>query len=526
MINFILFSGVQMSSRSTWIHLIDSGGQPQFHHLFPLFIRNTSYIFYVLKLSEGLHTHPKIEYYVDGKPTKNTFDSPLTQFDILKHVINSKTTTTTKKEDSPQIIIIGTHKDILPTQNFQELIEYLTKPNIRGRVFFCGKGMGNPIFKFNCKFPKSCDKDMARELRRTITSELTGKITFKTPIRWFGLEIALKKASSNGIISIAQAERESLQFKMEKVEFDYALKHLLNHNIILYYPHISELSNAIFCEPQILFEKLNELVQECYTLQCEVINDSTSIPTSGRWLKFRDYGIITLNLLSKFEKNYDQHLFTPAGFLSLLSSLYIVAHIDDGEYLMPALLKHNKAIIPLIRKPVTDKGNICTPLCISFHDGYVSSAVFCCTVAHLLQNKLWVLNQVDDKPSYLFCNCVSFIYGSQTTATLMDFSNHFELLVTAPHAIEARVCKEIRKHVHEAIKLVSSNICGSELTFQDAICCPIHMDHLALLKLEPDQCFQCTGKNAEHGSIPEEYKKWFNCTIHTSSMLKIVTVNH
>ena len=63
------FQGGEKLLTSKWIHFIDSGGQPEFHDLLPVFVPNASVMLFVFNLSEGegdtairghmhaLHTH-------------------------------------------------------------------------------------------------------------------------------------------------------------------------------------------------------------------------------------------------------------------------------------------------------------------------------------------------------------------------------------------------------------------------------------------------------------------------------------
>ena len=50
--SFIFYLGVSDRKflSTTWIHIIDSGGQPEFHDLLPLFAKNTSVVIFVLNL--------------------------------------------------------------------------------------------------------------------------------------------------------------------------------------------------------------------------------------------------------------------------------------------------------------------------------------------------------------------------------------------------------------------------------------------------------------------------------------------
>jgi len=68
------------------IILIDTGGQPQFHKVLPIFMQGTSASMFTIKLSESLSDHPLIEYYGnDGKLVGIPYRSAFTNQQILNH---------------------------------------------------------------------------------------------------------------------------------------------------------------------------------------------------------------------------------------------------------------------------------------------------------------------------------------------------------------------------------------------------------------------------------------------------------
>ena len=60
---------------------------------------------------------------------------------------------------------------------------------------------------------------------------------------------------------------------------------------------------------------------------------------SGNWLKAKDHGIISLDLLGRkeFNKHYIPEIFAPVDLVKLFKELLIIANFSASEY-MPALL--------------------------------------------------------------------------------------------------------------------------------------------------------------------------------------------
>ena len=69
------------------IQMIDAGGQPQFHEILRVFLRNLSFYVFVFRLCDDLATHPVVEFYVDGKPVGSPFTSAQSIEQLLQHCV-------------------------------------------------------------------------------------------------------------------------------------------------------------------------------------------------------------------------------------------------------------------------------------------------------------------------------------------------------------------------------------------------------------------------------------------------------
>ena len=71
--------------------MVDAGGQPQFHEILPIFLRNLSFYVFVFRLCDDLAKHPVVEFYVDGKPVGNPFTSAQSIEQLLLYQIEVHT---------------------------------------------------------------------------------------------------------------------------------------------------------------------------------------------------------------------------------------------------------------------------------------------------------------------------------------------------------------------------------------------------------------------------------------------------
>ena len=104
-------------------------------------------------------------------------------------------------------------------------------------------------------------------------------------------------------------------------------------NVLFYFPDI--LPHLVFLDPQMLLDKVSELVEESYRMsQGEELK-----ATSGDRIKLREYGQVTEKFLSEFESHYEPPLFTPKEFITLMKGLLVFADLSEGVYFMPCLLQ-------------------------------------------------------------------------------------------------------------------------------------------------------------------------------------------
>jgi GTPase SAR1 family protein len=109
----------------------DTGGQPMFHEVLPVFIQNTMFGVLTVKLNELFDNFPLVEFYARGERIGEPFNSPFTHLDTLRHcmrVIRS----TCDRNTCPKIAFVGTHKD-LQHECPQESIEMKEK-KLRGII--------------------------------------------------------------------------------------------------------------------------------------------------------------------------------------------------------------------------------------------------------------------------------------------------------------------------------------------------------------------------------------------------------
>ena len=382
--------------KCNWVYIIDSGGQPQFHEVLPAFIRHASGAVFVLKLNESLSKHPTVKYFSKGgKQCGVSYASPFTHEQTFKNCLRMMQTRCSRsgKVTIPRVFTVGTHRD--KVRFWQESRKAKNKKLIKtfkpvfgdNLIFYRLSGCDKLIFPINTKNPTSKDKKVADEFRQAVM-KACDKARVKIPLPWFVLEQLMQQLAAEkavAVLSLEECCEVANRLHMNDHSLHAALDYFVDLNIIFYYRDI--LRNAVFCSSQVLLDKL-ELVEYSHELRgrqdIEVVSTRSAYKGGTR---FRDHGIITVDLLNQFPKHYTEGVFTPADFLKLLRHLLIVACITEGVYFMPCLLPELSS--KEIDKHRSGSHSPVAPILICFPGEWVSSGIFVAVIAFLQKDARW-----------------------------------------------------------------------------------------------------------------------------------------
>ncbi|KAL5506732.1 hypothetical protein EMCRGX_G008465 [Ephydatia muelleri] len=487
-----------------WFHFIDSGGQLQYHDILPLFVQKPAVAIFVLNLSEELSHQPTIEYYgADGKPVSRPYRSSLSHKQILQHCLGAMCS----QDARPLIITVGTHRDAADrcSESIEEKSQKLKALLDAGSfcIVYNGEELEEVIFAVNGKTPQDEDRHVAKVLREEIISVCPQPI--KMPIAWFGLEVLLQRSSHDGILSLVECQGCAKRLHIEGDAFSAALHHLVHNNVFLHYPEV--LPQTVFCDPQVVLTKVSEIVEYHHKL---LYLPAGGVAAKGDLVKFRDHGLLSVELLNKFSKHYTEGLFTPLDLLKLLVSVGGIAMVggDEGSvYLMPALLPH------LDSGQVTKYCQPGTSLIIRPTEGCIPSGLFCCLVAQLLSstsNSPWKVCMKRNKPLCLYRNCITF--HLKHTTELVTLVDMFSYILLHIDTMSSKVCREVRGCVHSGIKTACGILKYQGVQFEDAFmcagaCCTSDLPHVAIIVSEKK--WRCSIVGDQCGDLCEGQLMWF-----------------
>jgi len=334
-------SGSKALMQVELVQITDTSGQPQFHEVLPAFLRGKTMCIFVQKLSECLDAHPQVEYYDEnGTAVCTPYRSPKTNLQILKHCIRTMQSFRCQKGRGKvhKIVFIGTFKDMehkcsetreIKNQKFVEIL----LPVFQEEVVYYRLDRKELIFPMNAKFPGEEERRIAEEIQRLIITKCCPE-PVDIPLRWYALEISLREvveALERSVMSQDECFEAARRLHFDEESFDDALDYLDELNVIFYYRDI--LCKVVFCDPQVLVDKLSELVKANHQVR-EGFEKNVRVARTGEWQKFQDHGLVTVEFLAEeaFSKHYVPGLFTPVELVKLFRKLLILGEFSESEY--------------------------------------------------------------------------------------------------------------------------------------------------------------------------------------------------
>ena len=497
--------------------VLDPGGQPELLEMMPVFLRGASKFVYVLKLHESLDERTKVRYFKDGKLV---WECPayLTNEGTLRLCVRTMKSLNNKNPDIPpaKMMFLATHRDMVADEQLPGVLDTLHKrlreillPQFREQLVYCDTESDDFIFTLNAAKPEKKDRECAASIRECLSGVGKAGREVKVPLRWYALYQKLLEVS-NGL-GKKVLSREMCQQVAESMEIDdescgEALNFFDGLNMLFYFPSV--LPNLVFMEPQMLLDKVSELVEETYQMR-----QGKKGPTvAGERLRFRDYGQVTENFLAEFKTHYEPPLFTPKELVTLLKGLLVFAEMSKDVYFMPCLLQ-------VVASEIVEKHRVCSDKALVFHfpDSGPLMGMFCSTIAYLLSPENthpcpWkVVQNKKGAPECLHRNVIEFTMSDCAgSITFIDQFTHFELHLFTHPKKAAELWNLVRNAVFAGLNIAVKTVGYTDITPVSAIVCPAHpypgQPHPATV--DKDSVWTCSEDNRKFGDVAEGSIPW------------------
>ena len=492
--------------------IVDSGGQPEFLEMMPVFLNGASKFVYVMKAHESLEKRAMVQYFKDNKLVWE-FPASHTNEDTLKQCTCTMRSLNAKNPNIPpsKMMFLATHRDMVPgvLEQLHKRLKKILLPEFKEQLIFCDSTGKDFIFTLNAAKPEDKDRECGQAIRECLSKSEEGREPVKVPLRWYALYqklLEIMNGLGKKVLSREQCRQVAESMEMDDGSCEEALNFFNGLNVLFYFPTI--LPNLVFIEPQMLLDKVSELVDETYHMR----QGDKLQPMVGERLKFRDYGQVTEKFLSEFKSHYETPLFTPKELITLLRGLLVLADLSENVYFMPCLLRVESSEVVTKHRVSKEKA-----LAVHFPDSGPLMGMFCCTVAYLLSSDNthpcpWkVVQNKEGTPECLHRNVIQFTIPKMAgTISLIDHFTHFEIHAYTLPKKTAQLWKVVHGAVFTGMKKAGKTLGYTNNTPVPAIVCPAHPDEPHPATVDEDAAWSCSVTPQHFGQLEECTIPWLS----------------
>ena len=501
------------------IHMIDTGGQPEYMEMMPHLIHNCHLAVLVLNLMFGLDDYPPIQLHEKGIAYNKALPSQFTNRQVIQKLASTLQAKrfSRKKGQCFRLLVVATHKDCVKgdlaarVKAIEQALKDILLPSCKGELIVFS---ANQIaFVLNLKDPDSDDIKSLQLLREKIGASEVGEIV-EVPGSFLIFEQDLLKFAEQvgrDILSIDECLQVGAKLKMNSEVVGAALIFFHRQITFLYFRNV--LPHLVFTKPQVPVDFINAVVQFSYKVTSGILKGYPANLASS----LRD-GIITEEILGHelLSKCFIPNLYEPHHAIEMLLHNFNIAPLsrepqlkermisptlqkpsegEREEYLMMSLLT------PIPNSDLTDhipQTSEVSPLVVRFSQDCVPLSCFSSTISCLLSMYNWRLcRKGNDSPQCLAHNIVS-LYDPQlpVQVTLLDAGNHLQIHIDALKGIEPDMIPEICFHFQEAVFAAITNV----------------FDSMQLSEITVAPAFLCTCQNVSetHAALAYQFhSKWF-----------------
>ena len=511
------------------LHVVDTGGQPEFMETMPCVIHNSHLTVLVLNVAQSLDAPPKITFHRKGKGFKRVIPFPLTNRQIIEKLartMQAKRCILSANQTS-KLLVVFSHCDCLWPWKVKSTIATV---NLELKKIFIPAFQNELIvyrsvdeigFPVNCRNPGIKDKRVFQQIRGNISKVNVGS-EIEIPPSFLMFEqdvIQYAKQLKREILTVSECVQVGLHLKMSEKVVEAALIYFHQHNIFLYFPKI--LPNVVFTDPQIPLDFVNNVVAFSY-----MVNSGEYAALPAEYSISLRNGIVLEEMLNEepLSSCFVPGIYESAQAVRLFTHLCIIAKIKDEEsgkhthtrdesitterkrcpvkrkYLMPCMLPIEKNIGKFLPQSPA------AVFVVRFKDDCVPNGVFGGSISTLLSKYGWKVCLNENGSAQCMTHDLVTLHNPALPAqiTYRNATRHYEVRVKANDLETCKnACPTIQSTIFSAIKH-TFNVMHFDSTIEEAFLC------------------RCKLKIA-HAAVPNTYKSktYLTCSI-TSEPLGLV----
>ena len=426
-----------------WIHIVDSGGQPQFSDVIRLMYQSASLHIVVIRLDKTLKERTKVEYMEDGK-NKYMFSEILSLSSL--QMIERTCQLANSDPKCPQwVMIVGTRLDQeLLKESLEEKNKQLENVFQKYKKTIIRASDESIIFAMNAVTDKLDEHEKYKhDLQKQILA--APKLTFKVPVKWMLFDLEVQRSTAEEDIlqkSVCKEVAKSCYLNQEDME--YALQYFTKIGLHMHHPKV--VPDLFFTSVTPVVERLTNTISASFRLPKHG-------PMDGDRCQLRA-GILTTTLLDKLwssNQKFNQSVFTAENFLDLLEHFHIVVKINENTYFLPCVLPLDNPTEDNVKPYFREE---CDPIFLLMKKGSIlPQGFFPALTIELLQRQsspIFKLKQ-NDQLRHVITLCIK---DTCCSVCLVDKISWFEVYLSG----DVKHCPDVLKAVEDSADLVRTHL--------------------------------------------------------------------
>ena len=534
------------------IHMIDTGGQPEFMEIMPSLIHNSNLTLLVLNLAQPLDEYPHFAFYEDGTAFKRPLHAMLRSRQVicqLARTLKAKGCIH-KGKQSCKFSVVGTHRDCIKGKLSETLatvnkeLKTIFIPEMENELIVY-RSRNEIIYPVNLLEPDGDDEDVLKVIRQGIRNANKGeKLEIPFSFFMFEHEAILYARQKKGedrqvmILSFDECVQLGARLKMGSEVVRAALVYFHRHNIFLYFQHV--LPNVVFPAPQVPLDLVNAIVALTYKVKSGGI-----LGLDAKYERFCNEGIITEEMLCDKNLQLSNHfipgIYVPQDAIKLFLHICTIAPLSNedplgdkqqplghssrpeqksftktkGEYLMMSLL--GDRCKKCIEEHLPSSSKV-APLVIHFSSGCVPNGCFGSTTSCLISTYKWKLCKTEEGLPQCLAHNIVTLHDPMlpVTITMVNCTRHLEIHINTNNVEQEhfnKICLKIQKTVFDAIENIFEIMRFEDIEVKPAVLCPCKCSpsHAATVQdfLLGGFYMVCSKKLEAVGCLRKEQQFWF-----------------
>ena len=513
-----------------FLHIIDIGGQPEFHEILPLLLHGLALNLIFLNVTQDLDSSYTVIYRDDGGYRPIQYKSEFTIREIIQRALCSIASLQTSPDhyDKPAAILVGTYFDQSSDAGVltldQSIQEAFKDTNFMKNDILCQIGESEEEARYIHPLNNvSEDPSDIEKLRQLITDTVHERFTpEQVPTSTLLLHLILRqKFEVRGWCSLEECVEvaKSCHISREDLLGENGILQFLHDRFgtILYYRGL-KIGKRVIINPNIILFPTTELFVYAFGAKKSEPNTAATIRKTGEIPQSLMHKVCS----SKSVKEADNEKIPTNEIVELLASRHILyedvrSANEETIYFLPSLLFPDHNVAKESNDPTVLSGLFYSPILLCPSTEFCPLGLFPATVVNLSKRKFWELDKCNR-----FRNRLRFYvqYNKEKLlhVELRTLSTHLEFRILSTKPVNPRLILQLRRELWDAVNKVSLFYPHTKnVKWFYGFYCPHAVDsgdhpHLALCQeTEEPQDVVCSLPDCHGGpvALEDRHKCWF-----------------